>query len=46
MATMTTQPWTAGPTPQATDDVLVETPKGWRIVNALWRYADGRGPSA
>ena len=23
---------------------LVATPDGWRIVNALWRYADGRGP--
>ena len=23
---------------------LVATPVGWRIVNALWRYADGRGP--
>ena len=21
---------------------LVATPDGWRIVNALWRYADGR----
>ena len=25
---------------------LQETPDGWRIVNALWRYADGRGPQA
>jgi len=25
---------------------LVETPDGWRIVNALWRHADGRGPTA
>jgi putative lumazine-binding protein len=24
---------------------LLATPDGWRIVNALWRYADGRGPS-
>jgi hypothetical protein len=23
---------------------LVSTPHGWRIVNGLWRYADGRGP--
>ena len=23
---------------------LVATPDGWRIVNGLWRYADGRGP--
>jgi Putative lumazine-binding len=23
---------------------LVSTPDGWRIVNGLWRYADGRGP--
>lgn len=25
---------------------LVRTADGWRIVNALWRYADGRGPAA
>ena len=25
---------------------LVETPDGWRIVNALWRWTDGRGPQA
>jgi hypothetical protein len=25
---------------------LVETPDGWRIVNALWRWSDGRGPRA
>lgn len=25
---------------------LVHAPDGWRIVNALWRYADGRGPLA
>ena len=25
---------------------LVETPDGWQIVNALWRYADGHGPTA
>jgi len=25
---------------------LLETPDGWRIVNTLWRYADGRGPAA
>ena len=24
---------------------LLATPEGWRIVNALWRYADGRGPT-
>lgn len=24
---------------------LVATPEGWRIVNALWRYADGHGPA-
>jgi len=24
---------------------LVATPDGWRIVNALWRYADGHGPA-
>ena len=23
---------------------LLETPDGWRIVNTLWRYADGHGP--
>lgn len=25
---------------------LVETPDGWQVVNSLWRYADGHGPSA
>ena len=25
---------------------LVETPRGWRIVNALWRWSDGHGPRA
>lgn len=25
---------------------LVQTADGWRIINALWRYADGRGPAA
>lgn len=25
---------------------LVATPDGWRIVNALWRWADGHGPRA
>lgn len=25
---------------------LVETPDGWRIVNVLWRYADGHGPTS
>lgn len=25
---------------------LIETPDGWRIVNALWRWADGHGPRA
>jgi hypothetical protein len=25
---------------------LVRTPDGWRIVNALWRWADGHGPRA
>lgn len=25
---------------------LVKTPDGWRIVNALWRWADGHGPRA
>lgn len=25
---------------------LAATREGWRIVNALWRYADGRGPKA
>jgi hypothetical protein len=25
---------------------LVETPDGWRIVNALWRWSDGHGPRA
>ena len=24
---------------------LVATPDGWRIVNTLWRYADGHGPA-
>ena len=24
---------------------LVATPDGWRIINALWRYADGHGPT-
>jgi hypothetical protein len=25
---------------------LIETPDGWRIVNALWRWSDGHGPAA
>ena len=25
---------------------LVETPDGWKILNALWRWADGHGPQA
>jgi hypothetical protein len=25
---------------------LVRTPEGWRIINALWRWADGHGPRA
>ena len=25
---------------------LVETPDGWRIINALWRWSDGHGPRA
>jgi hypothetical protein len=25
---------------------LVRTPDGWRIINALWRWADGHGPRA
>ena len=25
---------------------LVQTPDGWRIVNTLWRWADGHGPSS
>jgi len=25
---------------------LIETPDGWRIVNALWRWSDGHGPRA
>ena len=25
---------------------LIETPDGWRIINALWRWADGHGPRA
>ena len=25
---------------------LVKTPDGWQIANALWRYADGHGPTA
>lgn len=25
---------------------LVETPDGWKIVNAVWRWADGHGPRA
>jgi hypothetical protein len=24
----------------------VKTPDGWQIANALWRYADGHGPTA
>ena len=24
---------------------LVETPDGWKILNALWRWADGHGPT-
>ena len=24
---------------------LVSTPDGWRIINALWRYADGHDPA-
>ena len=23
---------------------LIETPDGWRIINAVWRWADGHGP--
>jgi len=23
---------------------MIETPDGWRIVNVLWRWADGHGP--
>jgi hypothetical protein len=25
---------------------LIETPDGWKIVNAVWRWADGHGPRA
>jgi hypothetical protein len=25
---------------------VIETPDGWRIVNALWRWSDGHGPRA
>lgn len=25
---------------------LVRTPDGWKLVNVLWRYADGHGPGA
>jgi hypothetical protein len=25
---------------------MIETPDGWRIINALWRYTDGHGPRA
>ena len=25
---------------------LIETPDGWQIINALWRWADGHGPRA
>jgi hypothetical protein len=25
---------------------LIRTPEGWRIINALWRWADGHGPRA
>jgi Putative lumazine-binding len=25
---------------------LIQTPDGWRIINALWRWADGHGPRA
>ena len=25
---------------------LIETPEGWRIINAVWRWADGHGPRA
>lgn len=25
---------------------LIETPDGWKIINAVWRYADGHGPRA
>lgn len=25
---------------------LIETPDGWKIINALWRWADGHGPRA
>jgi hypothetical protein len=25
---------------------LIRTPDGWRIINALWRWADGHGPRA
>jgi hypothetical protein len=25
---------------------LIETPDGWKIINAVWRWADGHGPRA
>jgi hypothetical protein len=25
---------------------MIETPDGWKIINALWRWADGHGPRA
>jgi hypothetical protein len=25
---------------------LIETPEGWKIINAVWRWADGHGPRA
>jgi len=25
---------------------MIDTPDGWRIINALWRYTDGHGPRA
>ena len=25
---------------------LIETEDGWKIVNAVWRWADGHGPRA
>jgi Putative lumazine-binding len=25
---------------------MIQTPEGWRIINALWRWADGHGPRA
>jgi hypothetical protein len=48
MTDISTEAWSAPAPPDATTDDLAgvrATPEGWRIVTALWRYADGHGPA-